>query len=131
MNGENFDYGDHDVRELTDDERWARVENFGPAAACPGAACPRRFCWGNKSADEPTGPGRTAVQRGPGALSRSKRCTVGARQTCVHAREGPRPLTARRRLTCGYPAVRPLLVELPGIEPVSRCWSLSRTGTEL
>jgi hypothetical protein len=26
MNGENFDYGDHDDRELSDDERWARVE---------------------------------------------------------------------------------------------------------
>jgi hypothetical protein len=28
-------------------------------------------------------------------------------------------------LTCTF------LVELPGIEPVSGCWSLSRTGTEL
>ena len=27
--------------------------------------------------------------------------------------------------------LHPLLVELPGIEPVSGCWSLSRTGTEL
>jgi hypothetical protein len=28
MNGENFDYGDYDDRELTDDERWACVEAF-------------------------------------------------------------------------------------------------------
>jgi hypothetical protein len=47
------------------------------------------------------------------------RCTFGTRLTCTHG-EGPRPLTTRRRLTCGYPAVRPLLVELPGIEPGSK-----------
>jgi hypothetical protein len=34
-------------------------------------------------------------------------------------------LNTFRPLTCCF------VVELPGIEPVSGCWSLSRTGTEL
>ena len=41
---------------------------------------------------------------------------------CAHKGNSPE---RKYTLTCIFP------VELPGIEPVSGCWSLSRTGTEL